>query len=333
MADGIVDNAPEVDLTNAAEFEATIAEIKAEKPETPDVKPKESAASSAGDKAIEVPTEESGVEEEHEADGADETPDKMKARIRGLQAELTRRKGNAEKVGSLEVQLAKVQGQLEQLNKPAQTATTSLEDSIRKLDDRALIGKQTDWDDELADARARYAQAEDRGDEKQQDRHAERIKYAKQVLSALRTESLERIDRKQTEGESARAQQTQIKTELDAMYASMTDSFPDFQDKESAMWKAGNEEYNSHPEIMKRLGPAGEIVAAALAVIKNPNLAGKQDASVARRDLVKNLEKGVKKAFQAGGTSPTTSKAVNYSVNSGEGLAKFNELIDRIKGG
>lgn len=334
----IQDNSPEMDLTDTAKFEELVAKAKvtsdAKEPvadppakvEKPDVKPKTEDASSASetDQADDKPAD---------GDDTEETPDKLKARIRGLQAELTRRKGNADKVNELEVQLSRVQGQLEQLNKAPKSAEVTLEDAIKKLDDRALIGKQTDWDDELADARARYAQAEDRGDEKAMEKHGGRINYAKKVLSAIRVESLERVDRKQQTADAAKTEQATIKSELDGMYSSLTETFPDFQDNTSELWKAGNDEFKAHPEIMKRLGPAGEIVAAALAVLKNPELITQRSESEARREVVGKLEAGVKRALRPGASSPTTGRAVVPQVTTGEGLAKFNEMVDRIKGG
>ncbi len=335
----IVDNSPEMDLNDPkfAEMLTAIkpagetkvepkAEEKAE-PEKKDVKVDDKKpASSAEDQVLDT-----------EEDDNDESPDKLKARIRGLQAELTRRKGNADKVSELELQLAKVQGQLEEASKKpsAKETENTIEAAVQKLDTKALIAKQTDWEDELADARARYAAAEDRGDRDAMSDHGKRITYAKTVLSAIRTETLERGERKQKEDAEAQTEATTIKAEFDSMYDALDTQFPEFKDKDSALWKAGNKEYIDHPKIMKRLGPAGEIVAAALAVLKNPELVGKskQSESSARKEVVRNLETGLKKALSTGAAAPSTGRTVVPAVDSGEGLAEFNKLVDRIKGG
>lgn len=340
MADGIIDNAPEMDLGNPAEFEKLVANAKAEAPTgakepvapKPDVKPEKPDASSASEPAKEG-VDETPVDESNEDEGEPDSPATLKARVRGLQAELARRKGNAEKVNELEVQLARVQGQLEQINRAPRGDSPTLEEAIKKLDDRALIGKQTDWDDELADARARYAQAEERGDDKALERQGQRIAYAKKVLSAIRLENLERTDQKNLSANQQRDEQTKVKTELDSMYSSLTTEFPDFQDKDSELWKAGNDEFLAHPEIMKRLGASGEIVAAALAILKNPELIRQKSEVTARQEVVGKLEQGVKRALKSGASSPTTGRTVIPQVTSGEGLARFNEMVDRIKGG
>ena len=339
----IVDNAPEMDL-NDPKFSEMLASIKPgvkadeakpeakaeEKPapaEKKDVKP--------ADKPKEPASSAENTEDDTE-DGDDDSPEKLKARVRGLQAELARRKGNADKVNELELQLAKVQGQLEEAAKrTAETKPKTIETAIRELDTKTLIAKQTDWEDELADARARYAAAEDRGDKDSMTEHGQRISYAKTVLSAIRTETLERGERKQKEDADAQSEATTIRAEFDAMYEVLDTQFPEFKDKDSALWKAGNKEYLDHPKIMQRLGPAGEIVAAALAVVKNPDLIGKKvkDESSVRKEVVRNLETGLKKALSTGAGAPSTGRTVVPSVDTGDGLAEFNKMVDRIKGG
>lgn len=340
----IVDNAPEMALDDPkfADMLSKITpkgEAKAPVPKTEPVKSEsttdgKSDTTEASSASAKTDPDEKPAESDEGTDN-DESPDKLKARIRGLQAELTRRKGNADKVSELELQLAKVQGQLEQINKAPKgtTAENELETAIKALDDKALISKQTDWDDELADARARYASAEERGDEQALAKQAQRITYAKKVISAIRTESKERTERKQTEDEQSKAHGAKIKTEFDEMYNTMNTEFPDFQDKESELWKAGNKEYLSNPAMMRVLGPAGEIVAAALAILKNPHLITQRSETSVRRDVVGKLEQGVKKALSVGAAAPKTGRTTVPAVDTGEGLAEFNRLVDKIKGG
>jgi len=337
----IVDNAPEMALDDPKFIEAMaqIASKKVEKADTSvETKPDDNSTPTPSAKtdvkpAVKQEEAASSAEELDTDEGAenDESPEKLKARVRGLQAELSRRKGNADKVNELELQLAKIQGQLEQANKPSKGDTT-LEDAIRKLDDKGLITKQTDWEDDLADARARYASAEERGDDTAMSKHGQRIAYAKHVLSSIRTETLERSVNRQKQAEVEKNEADAVRTEFDEMYKAVNTEYPDFQDKESDLWKAGDKEYRSHPEMMRRLGPVGEVVAAALAIIKNPQLVQRSEAS-ARRDVVGKLEKSVKKALSTGGGAPSTGRTVVPSIDSADGLAEFNRLIDKIKGG
>lgn len=327
----IVDNAPEMDVTSP-EFTDMLAKIapkgdpKPEVKETKtDVKPEDTASSAKVDETKEDTTE--------AEDDTDETPDKLKARIRGLQAELTRRKGNAEKVSELEVKLAKVEGQLESASRNPKEQENTIDAALKKLDDKGLIEKKVDWNDELTDARTRYASAEERGDNAAMEKQASRILYAKKVLSAIEFETSDRRERKQTEAEQLRDSQSKVKAELDGMYEALTENFPDFNNKESELWKAGDAAYRANPEIMKRMGPAGEVVAAALAILQNPQLVGQRSEAEARQDVVSKLEKGIKRSLQAGASSPTTGRMVTPRIDSGEGLAKFNEMVDRIKGG
>jgi chromosome segregation ATPase len=325
----IVDNAPEMD-PNSPEFGKILAQMSAQtvekEAEQTDVKEEASSAPPAPQPDQPAP------EEKHE-EQEEETPEKLKARIRGLQAELTRRKGNAEKVSELEAQLARVQSQLDTLTKAPRQQEETIEDLVRKLDDKALVSKEVDWNDELTDARTRYAQAEERGDEKAMERHASRIMYAKKVLAALKAESSERRERKQLEAEQLRTEQAKVKAELESMYSLVMQNFPEFKDQNSDLWKAGKAAYDANPELMKRLGPASEIVAAAVAVLENPHLVKGKTEAEARKAVVSKLESGLKKSLQVGATSPTTARIPIPSVDTSEGLAQFNALVDRLKGG
>lgn len=317
----IVDNSPEMALDDPrmAEF---LSAVKAPKPEPKaekaDVKP-EVPASSA----------ETKPEGKDDAD-LDESPDHLKARIRGLQAELTRRKGNSDRVEALEAELQDLR---EKVNKPA--AQTSEFDWIMKLDDEALASKQTDWDDELADARAKYGRAEEAGDERAMERQGQRIITAKKTLSAFRKETLDRTKRMQAEADAAKSEAQSIHSEISAMHEVVSENFPEMLDQSSELWQAGNKIFNSHPALMARLGPLGQVVAAALAVVQHPELSVKRGSVGARREVLGTLEKSVKKALSTGASAPTTTRSVDYmgAVDSGDNLAKFNAMIDRIKGG
>ena len=316
----IVDNSPELDLADPKTLE-TLANLG---------KPAKEPVKDKGVKAADVSPASAKVEktDEGEKDAEAETDVELRAQVKGLKAELARRSGNAERVGKLESELEDVQAQLK-----AKRPDDPLHDAISKLDDKALSEKQTDWDDELADARARYVRAEENGDAAVLDKAAKRIQYARQVISAMREEVLSRSDRKQKESERQRAEVDTIGTELGDMYDAVNEAFPDFQDPETELWKAGDAEFRAHPALMSKMGPAGEIVAAALAIAKLGKSVSKDEAAT-RREVLSTIDKGLGKALAKGAASPTTGRQVDFGgLDNAEKLTAFNAYIDKIKGG
>jgi len=308
--DNIQDNSPEMPLDDPR-IQEILTGTKAEPaPEKTDVKVV--AASSA---------ETQEKDKENDAD-----PDTLKAQIKGLQAELSRRKGNAERVEALEDELKGVKAKL--------SAPKDDFDWIRKLDDDGMASKQTDWDDELADARARYGRAEEAGDDRALERQGQRILTAKRTLSAFRKEALDRVRRQSEEQHEAHTEAQSIQTEIADMRDVVEELLPDVKVHGSDAWNAGNEEFITHPQLMKRLGPLGEVVACAMALVRNPNLLAK-NAPAARREVIGSLEKVVKKSLSTGASSPLTTRSVDHasSIQTSDGLASFNAMIDKIKGG
>lgn len=304
----IVDNSPELDMSKpetAALLEGKPIE------ETKDVKPEVKVSSTS---TPEVTKEEEPVDYE--------------AQIRGLKAELSRRQGNADKVRELELELARVQGESKS------TKGDPIQEAIQALDDKSLIEKQTDWEDELAAARAKYERAEETGNESSLQTAGNRIARAKQMLSALKQESVSRGERRFEERSKQQEEISELQAELADMFDTVNETFPDLQNQESELWKAGNEVYKANPALMKRLGAAGEIVAAAMAIAKNPNLT-KGTSTSTRKEVLDSIEKGFGKALSAGTSSPNSSRKVDYTqaLDSGEGVAKFNQMIEKIKAG
>jgi len=319
----IVDNAPEMRL-DGPEFAEMLAAVNPGGEEK-DGKP-EASVSSAPAPKVETP------------EPTDEKPESLKAQIRGLKAELTRRSGNADKVEELENQLNQLQGELKAVSaRPAPAAQPDgLTEAIQKLDDKGVISKTVDWQDELAAARVKYDRAEETGDQTKLEQASQRIQHAKRVIGALTEEAQVRNERKTKQAEEFKTESVLINEELVEMYEVVNESFPDFQDTNSELWKAGNDEYLNHPTLMKRMGPSGEIVAAALAVIRNPELVkGTKGTAAARRDVISRLDKGISKALNAGASSPSTGRSVDYGamMGGGENLAQFNAMVDKIKGG
>lgn len=311
--DEIVDNSPEMALDNPVmqdflkSVDGPAPEAKVEKT---DVKPQPAASSAA-------PAEEP------------ETPADLRAQIKGLQAELTRRQGNSSKVEALETELNSVKEKL------ANPKPTNEHAWIQKLDDDDLSSKQTDWDDELADARAKYGRAEDAGDERAMERQGQRILTAKKTISAFKKETLDRTKRVNEEANTYKETAQSISAEIDRMREGVLELMPDLITQGTEAWEAGNKEYLENPYLMKQLGPLGEVVAAAMAVIKNPDLIGKKTTASARKEIIGSLEKSVKKSLSTGSSASSSSRSVDYAagVQSGDGLAAFNQMIDKIKGG
>lgn len=312
----IVDNSPEADI-NSPEFQEFIAgtDVKEEKGSSPSVEPKEPK--------VEKPVAEVKPEPKE---------DDLEAQVKGLKAELARRSGNADKVEELENQLQYALGRLEEITKRGADNADPFTAAVKEADEKTLISKQADWEDELADARARLVRAEELSDEAAISKATDRLRRAKHSLSVIRGELIDRADTNAKNRANLESEASKIKTELEAMYTAVEEKYPDFNNPESELWKAGNEEFLKHETILKKLGPAGEIVAAAMAIIKRDASGG--SALDVRKQTIKKIETGLGKALRAGAGSPTTNKTVDVaSVGSADGLANFNAFIDKIKGG
>lgn len=309
----IVDNSPELDLSDPATAEIldNLVAPKADKVEAKDVKESEVSSTPA-----KVEPEEKVVDPE--------------AQIKGLKAELSRRQGNADKVHELEVELARLQGEL----KAKPTTTDPVVEAIQKLDDKDVFDRQTDWEAELSIATAKWERADENQNQDALRLAGERITRAKTMLSLLRREVMDRADRKHTTRVTQEKETQTITSELTGMYDAVAEAFPDFQTEDSELWKAGKEVYDANPTLMAKLGPAGEVVAAAMAIVKHPNLVKGGDAAT-RKQVLKNIDKGFGKVLSTGGASPSSSGKVDYStaVGSAEGLAKFEDMITKLKGG
>jgi len=322
MADNILDDSPEMALDDPriAEFLETGKVPGAEPPqEKPDVKAKPPVSSA-------VATE----KDPDAGEAAEDDEPTLKAQIKGLTAELGRRRGNAERVEELEQEIAALK------TKKAEAVPSAPDLAwIGKLDDDGLSSKQTDWDDELADARAKYGRAEENSDDRAMDKAGQRILQAKRVLTAFRKETLDRTKRVAEESQTATQFATSIRSEIAEMREAVSELVPDFTEQGSEAWTAGNTEYENHPVLMSQLGPVGEIVAAAMAIVRNPDLLGKHTSSAARKTLIGSLEKSVKKSLSTGASAKAMTPTVDHAaaVSSPEGLANFNAMIERMKGG
>lgn len=258
--------------------------------------------------------------------------DDPEAQIEGLKAELARRKGNAEEVKRLEAQLEYMRGQLDTVlkSKEQDPITTALS----KMDDETLITRKDEWQEELISLRGKFDRAEELNDTTAMQELGARITNARRIIKAIQLEDRSRVERKMSSQKEVEEVTDRITRELTSMRDIIVKAQPGMDNEESDLWKAGELEFKTYPEVMRRLGPMASTVAVALAILKNPELAGKKQDTEVRKEVLNSLEKGLKKALTPGTKATASSPTpVEYTVETGEGLAAFNRLVDKYKGG
>lgn len=247
--------------------------------------------------------------------------------VQALKAELARRKGQAAKVADLERQLERIQAQLAQAQQDTeaarrQSSQNTLEAAIAKLDDQTILTRQTDWEDELIDARVALYTAQQESEKKAA---VDRIQWAKQVLAGLRRESQSRINHQVNQRLVEKDIRQTANQEISSLYESFSQQYPDLHNKDSALWKASNDEYLTHPTLMKSLGPLGEIVAIASAIGKNPDLVGRK----ASEKLLDNLEQATRKGPSLKGSTSSVKGVPDYSSMP---IDEFEKVVAKMKG-
>jgi hypothetical protein len=264
--------------------------------------------------------------------------EELQAKIKGLEAELGRRKGNADKIAQLESELEKVKAQREQTE--SGDDASRLASAIERLSTDALLEKKTEFMDEMADARADLKAAEREGDLKVQQEAAMRILRARKIIvqldKALIGRNKAELDKATTEAATLK----KLKEQSDSLITDAYEMLPDLMkdgkpNEQSEVWKAGDAEFRKRPELMASLGPFGELVSLAYALLKNPSLipGGKADT---RKELLTELENKTSKAFIKGSAAPTKKEAVpDYEtmVGTPEGRAAFEKAVEAAKSG
>lgn len=276
-----------------------------------------------------------------EEDNADVEPDKdepgddignLKHKVSGLQAELTRirkqKSDSSVEVVTLKERLANMEGQLTALRETKKT--TSVEEKLAQLSDEQVRKNRISWDDELSDARVTARLAAKDGDDQGVREANERINNARTMLDLYDTEKDRRVEAKASQKVSQGDEVTALSKELDDLFLAVGEAVPDINVKDSPIWKAGQAEYSKLPVLMKRLGPLGELIAAATAIAKNPALIGKKTTE----KLVADIEKAADKAFQKGGTAPSSGTIHEVTtINSQADAQAFEERVRKVKGG
>jgi len=323
----IVDNSPEMDPTSP-EFAAKLAELSAKK--EPQEEKGEQEKAEKDTKAAKEPAKESpSTEKDDEGDEGD-----LDARVKALKRELKRvrdsKREDEDRVAKLQDEISSLKTEMQKAKAaPAGDEKGRIQEALDKLSEEQIENQLVDWTDELADARARLTQAEDKGDEAKIEQAKARIAKARIVL-AMAKETLKQKSKLAFDQKAgAEAEKSEIAKEIDGIFKVYIENFPELEDKDSKLWIAGNEMYNKHPALMKRLGPIGQLVAVSLAVSADPKLVGK-DASKVRKDLLHNIEEAAQKSLVTGGKGGGKGKAPVVDVNN---LDAFEAYIEKIKSG
>lgn len=256
-------------------------------------------------------------------------PEDLKAKLAGLQAELTRvrkqKSGGEGESLALREALANLEGQVKVLRETK--TTSSLQEKVAALTDDQVQDNEILWQDELTDARVLARMAERDGNPEEVAKANARIDIARKMQKLYDTEkgsrALARTEAIKVQG----AFKDTLSTEVEALFHSTHEAIPELKDTESEIWKAGQAEYKRYPALMKQLGPLGEMLAIASAVAKNPTLVSKKSAA----KLLSNLEDVADKTFQKGGTAPRVSVNKPTTVNSQKDLSDFEAQVAAIK--
>lgn len=328
-SDGIMDSSPEMDF-NSPEFAAALAGKAVEKKEE---KAKESADETAekepGSAPDEVETEKESDEKEDpskEEDKDESEPSSVKA----LRKELKRvRAANREKDEKLESLEAKVN----QLAEKSDTKELSEKDrqvvKLTKMSDTDFKRVSNEWRDELVDATAKLHVAQARGDAEAEESAKQRVARAKVAQDLLDEAKEKRAEVTVRSKEKEDEERGHIEESLAAIQDDFLKTLPALKDHESEAFKAGEREYNRHKALMQKMGPMGQMLAVALAIIRNPKLVGR-DAVAARKELINNVEEAASKALETGVKGGTKGKGIQMPE---PGTQSFEDFIERLKSG
>ena len=328
-SDGIMDSSPEMDF-NSPEFAAALAGKAVEKKEE---KAKESADETAekepGSAPDEVETEKESDEKEDPSKEEDKDESEP-ASVKALRKELKRvRAANREKDEKLESLEAKVN----QLAEKSDTKELSEKDrqvvKLTKMSDPDFKRVSNEWRDELVDATAKLHVAQARGDAEAEESAKQRVARAKVAQDLLDEAKEKRAEVTVRSKEKEDEERGHIEESLAAIQDDFLKTLPALKDHESDAFKAGEREYNRHRALMQKMGPMGQMLAVALAIIRNPKLVGR-DAVAARKELINNVEEAASKALETGVKGGTKCKGIQMPE---PGTQSFEDFIERLKSG
>lgn len=271
----------------------------------------------------------SSSEDSEETDTGD-----LKSQLTALTKELNRvRKSKTEssaEVQGLREQLANVQGQLEAMARSQKDSDTG-EGRLDKYSDEQLIQGQTEWEEEIYNAKEAMRQARTDGNDAAYAKANRDLATARATITAIRKTLLERSKRVGAEQAQAQTEANELVQEVAGLYNQAYESFPDLKDRESALWQAGNEAYHKHPKLMKQLGPLGELVAVVLALTEDPTLVSKNEGTAkkeARKELLTEINERVEKSIIKGGATTTKKTVPDFASMPKQ---DFDAMIHKIK--
>lgn len=289
--------------------------------------------------AVEESTDEKGEKTEEApspGESDEQDPKELKAQLSALTKELNRvRKGKNEssaEVQEVREQLANLQGQLEVMSKGKSTEE-SADNRLAKYTDEQLLQGQTEWEDGVLEARDAKRRARTDNDEDAYNKANRAEATAKSTLISIRKELLERTKRVGAEQAKAQTETSELVQEIAGLYESAYETLPDLKDKDSALWKAGNEVYNRHPKLMKQLGPLAELVATTIALSEKPSLipgGGTTKAKEARKELLTEINALSEKSLIKGKGTPSKKGSTNFDAMP---AAQFEKLVHDLKMG
>lgn len=325
--DGIIDNSPEMEY-GSPEFAAALAGVKHKaEPKAEKAAVEEPAKDETGEAVTESPSESTPeVDDDKDVKEAEASDDpKAKALAKELKRVRALNRDHEQKVTALEKDVAALKVKAE---KPTD-ADSQIVDKMVEMNDEKFSTLHQQWSEELADAKATYALAKERGDEAETKEAHRRVETAQKANALCVKAASGRATAKATAESAAKAEIATLETELTGIKASYDEAFPELANKSSAIFNAGLAQYKAHQTLMSKLGPVAELVATALAVIKNPKLVGR-DPSTVRKEVVNNIEEAVSNALKPGGVG--TSKGGKASaIPTFKTTEDFNEYIERIK--
>lgn len=328
-SDGIMDSSPEMDF-NSPEFAAALAGKAVDKK---DEKAKESADETAEKEPGSAPDETETEKESDEKEEPSKEEDKDEsepASVKALRKELKRvRAANREKDEKLESLEAKVN----QLAEKSDTKELSEKDrqvvKLTKMSDPDFKRVSNEWRDELVDATAKLHVAQARGDAEAEESAKQRVSRAKVAQDLLDEAKEKRAEVTVRSKEKEDEERGHIEESLATIQDDFLKTLPALKDHESDAFKAGEREYNRHKALMSKMGPMGQMLAVALAIIRNPKLVGR-DAVAARKELINNVEEAASKALDTGVKGGTKGRGIQMPE---PGTQSFEDFIERLKSG
>jgi len=316
---------------NSPEFAAALTGQPVKKEDAPAEHAEESE--STEDKDEKDPAKEDAETESSSAEEEEEEEENDDPKVTAITKELKRvRAINKERDNSV----AALTQQIADLKKQAEAAPKTPEDQqVAKLTEMAQTDYdrlQNDWTQELIAANTAYKLAESSGEEAAKAEAESRIARAQKATALLTKATNVRAEKNAKSKVDEDAEVLQIKLELTNVKAIYDKAFPDLANEASPIWKAGKKEYDANPTLMKKLGPMSEMIATALAIIKNPKLVGR-DPSAVRKDLITNMEETVNTVLSVGNRGGSKGNKGTNAVPKFTDLASFNDYIEKIKGG